>query len=147
MRGRGARTILPTDLQRATSSAERKDRFILVDTVGVPESVKTPTEPLERDRTLSLEALLERSGNSTIEAPASAARRAWAMVSAALKAGSATRSRGAQAAARTKPWVWRLWKGVTGQSPAPAGRGASSGRGLEATPPGQAALPARAPRW
>ncbi|WP_235952313.1 type I restriction endonuclease subunit R [Falsiroseomonas algicola] len=60
MRGRGARTILPTDLQRATPSAERKDRFIIVDAVGVTESVKTPTEPLERDRTLSLEALLER---------------------------------------------------------------------------------------
>ena len=60
MRGRGARTILPTDLQRATPSAERKDRFIIVDAVGVTESVKTPSEPLERDRTLSLEALLER---------------------------------------------------------------------------------------
>jgi type I restriction enzyme R subunit len=60
MRGRGARTILPTDLQRATPSAARKDRFIIVDAVGVTESVKTPTEPLERDRTLSLEALLER---------------------------------------------------------------------------------------
>jgi type I restriction enzyme R subunit len=60
MRGRGARTILPSDLQRATPSAERKDRFIIVDAVGVTESVKTPSEPLERDRTLSLEALLER---------------------------------------------------------------------------------------
>jgi type I restriction enzyme R subunit len=60
MRGRGSRTILTTDLQRATPSAERKDRFIIVDAVGVTESCKTPTEPLERDRTLSLEALLER---------------------------------------------------------------------------------------
>ncbi|MCX8133299.1 MAG: DEAD/DEAH box helicase family protein [Roseococcus sp.] len=60
MRGRGARTILPSDLRRATPSAERKDRFIIVDAVGVTESAKTPTEPLERDRTLSLEALLER---------------------------------------------------------------------------------------
>jgi type I restriction enzyme R subunit len=60
MRGRGARSISPVDLQRATPSAERKDRFIIVDAVGVTESVKTPTEPLERDRTLSLEALLDR---------------------------------------------------------------------------------------
>ncbi len=59
MRGRGSRTILPTDLQRATPSAERKERFIIVDAVGVTESVKTPSEPLAR-RTLSMEALLER---------------------------------------------------------------------------------------
>lgn len=62
MRGRGARTILPTDLQRVTPSADRKDRFIVVDAVGVTESVKTPSEPLERERTVSLEALLERVG-------------------------------------------------------------------------------------
>lgn len=60
MRGRGARTILDTDLQRASPSAARKDRFIVVDAVGVTESCKTPSEPLERDRTASLEALLER---------------------------------------------------------------------------------------
>ena len=60
MRGRGARTILDTDLQRATPSAERKDRFIVVDAVGVTESCKAPSEPLERQRTVSLEALLER---------------------------------------------------------------------------------------
>ena len=60
MRGRGARTILDTDLRRATPSATSKDRFVVVDAVGVTESCKTPTEPLERDRTVSLEALLER---------------------------------------------------------------------------------------
>jgi type I restriction enzyme R subunit len=60
MRGRGARTILATDLQRVSPSAARKDRFIVVDAVGVTESCKTPSEPLERDRTVSLEALLER---------------------------------------------------------------------------------------
>jgi type I restriction enzyme R subunit len=60
MRGRGARTILATDLQRVTPSAPRKDRFIVVDAVGVTESCKASSEPLERDRTISLEALLER---------------------------------------------------------------------------------------
>jgi type I restriction enzyme, R subunit len=62
MRGRGARTILDADLQRVTPSARSKEWFLIVDAVGVTESVKTPTEPLERDRTLSLEALLERVG-------------------------------------------------------------------------------------
>ena len=62
MRGRGARTILDADLQRVTPSARSKDGFLIVDAVGVTESVKTPTEPLERDRTVSLEALLERVG-------------------------------------------------------------------------------------
>lgn len=60
MRGRGSRTILDTDLQRATPSATRKDRFFIVDAVGVTESVKGPSEPLERQRTVSLEALLDR---------------------------------------------------------------------------------------
>lgn len=60
MRGRGARTILPSDLQRATPSARAKDRFLVVDAVGVTESCKTPSEPLDRDRTVSLDALLER---------------------------------------------------------------------------------------
>lgn len=62
MRGRGARTILDTDLQRVTPSAKRKDRFLVVDAIGVTESCKTPSEPLERERTVSLEALLERVG-------------------------------------------------------------------------------------
>ena len=60
MRGRGARTILPGDLALASPSARAKDRFIVVDAVGVTESVKTPSEPLERQPGLSLEALLER---------------------------------------------------------------------------------------
>jgi type I restriction enzyme R subunit len=60
MRGRGARVILDTDLQRVSPSARGKERFVVVDAVGVTESCKTPTEPLERERTLSLEALLER---------------------------------------------------------------------------------------
>jgi type I restriction enzyme R subunit len=60
MRGRGARTILDTDLQRVTPSAAAKDRFVVVDAVGVTESCKTPSEPLERERTVNLEALLER---------------------------------------------------------------------------------------
>lgn len=60
MRGRGARTILDTDLQRVTPSAQRKDRFVIVDAVGVTESLKTASQPLDRDRTVSLEALLER---------------------------------------------------------------------------------------
>ncbi len=62
MRGRGARTILDADLKRVTPSARSKEWFLIVDAVGVTESVKTPTEPLERDRTVSLEALLERVG-------------------------------------------------------------------------------------
>lgn len=60
MRGRGARTITPGDLRRVSPSAERKDRFLIIDAVGVTESAKGPSEPLERERSLSLEALLER---------------------------------------------------------------------------------------
>ena len=40
MRGRGARTILDTDLQRASPSANRKERFLVVDAVGVTEAAR-----------------------------------------------------------------------------------------------------------
>ncbi|MDA8252513.1 MAG: DEAD/DEAH box helicase family protein, partial [Rhodospirillales bacterium] len=60
MRGRGARIILPSDLQKATPSATVKDRFLVVDAVGVTESCKTPSQPLDRERTVGLDALLER---------------------------------------------------------------------------------------
>ncbi len=60
MRGRGARTILDSDLQRASPGATSKTRFFIVDAVGVTESCKTPTAPLERERSASLESLLER---------------------------------------------------------------------------------------
>ena len=59
MRGRGVRSINATDLARVTPDAPAKDRFVLIDAVGVTESDKTIVQPLERKRTVSFEKLLE----------------------------------------------------------------------------------------
>jgi len=61
MKGRGARTIRPDDLRLATPSARAKDRFVIVDAVGVTESSKVASEPLDRERSTSLKDLLERA--------------------------------------------------------------------------------------
>ncbi len=45
MKGRGARTIAPTQLRQVTPDAEDKTRFVLVDAVGVTESVSTSRSP------------------------------------------------------------------------------------------------------
>lgn len=58
MKGRGTRTIDPTDLQAVTGDAKRKTHFVLVDAVGVTENEKTDTKPLERKPSVSFEKLL-----------------------------------------------------------------------------------------
>ncbi|WP_210413456.1 DEAD/DEAH box helicase family protein [Altererythrobacter sp. TH136] len=60
MVGRGVRTVNPSDLARVTPDARAKDRFVLIDAVGVTESAKHVARPLERDRTVSFGTLLEQ---------------------------------------------------------------------------------------
>jgi type I restriction enzyme R subunit len=59
MKGRGTRVLSPTDLQ-AVSGAEAgaKTHFIIIDAVGVCESDKTDSRPLDRKPTVPLEKLL-----------------------------------------------------------------------------------------
>ena len=45
MKGRGARTITPTKLREVTPDAEAKTRFVLIDAVGVTESLKPSRSP------------------------------------------------------------------------------------------------------
>jgi type I restriction enzyme R subunit len=59
MKGRGTRTISSNDLQQVTPDAEHKTRFVLVDAVGVTESDKTDSEPLDRDPSASFEDVLD----------------------------------------------------------------------------------------
>ena len=58
MKGRGTRTIDPTDLATVTPDAGNKTRFVLVDAVGVTESDKTDSRPLERKPTVPFDKLL-----------------------------------------------------------------------------------------
>jgi type I restriction enzyme R subunit len=60
MKGRGVRTIPDSDLQVVTPDATHKDRFVLVDAVGITETKLIETTPLERKRGVSLEKLLHQ---------------------------------------------------------------------------------------
>ena len=59
MIGRGTRVINPTDLQAVTPDARFKDRFVIVDAVGLAERAKTDSQSLERKRTVPFARLLE----------------------------------------------------------------------------------------
>ncbi len=59
MKGRGVRTIPDADLKAVTPDAQTKTRFILIDAVGVSETKKNASQPLERKRAVSFDALLE----------------------------------------------------------------------------------------
>src|ERR1041384_4086684 len=58
MKGRGTRTIDSTDLIAVTPDATHKTHFVIVDAVGVCESDKTDTRPLERKPSISFEKLI-----------------------------------------------------------------------------------------
>jgi len=60
MKGRGTRTIDPTTLATVTPDAGAKTHFVLVDAVGVTESDKTDSRPLERKPTVPFDKLLHR---------------------------------------------------------------------------------------
>lgn len=60
MKGRGVRTIPDADLRAVTPDAKTKTRFILIDAVGVSESKKNASQPLERKHGVSFDALLEQ---------------------------------------------------------------------------------------
>ena len=67
MKGRGVRTISPTDLKGVTPNAEVKNHFYLIDAVGVTESKKTISQPLERKKTVSFKRLLEDVAQGAID--------------------------------------------------------------------------------
>jgi len=58
MKGRGTRTISPTDLAAVTPDASHKTHFIIVDAIGVCEKDKTDSRPLERKRSVPFDKLL-----------------------------------------------------------------------------------------
>jgi type I restriction enzyme R subunit len=61
MKGRGTRTLTPTDLQAVSGEdARAKTHFVIVDAVGVCESDKTESRPLDRQPSVPLKTLLQR---------------------------------------------------------------------------------------
>ena len=67
MKGRGVRVIDPDDLRAVTPDATVKDRFVLVDAVGVTDDDLHDTVPLERNRYESFDKLLSRIGLGSTE--------------------------------------------------------------------------------
>lgn len=67
MKGRGARTIDPADFQSVTPDAKVKDRFVIVDAVGVTEADLDEAVPLGRhsERQISLRDLLRKAATLT----------------------------------------------------------------------------------
>ncbi|MFJ9460577.1 DEAD/DEAH box helicase family protein [Kitasatospora sp. NPDC101447] len=73
MKGRGARTIDATELREVTPDGDervRKDRFVLVDAVGVTDSPLVDARPLvpAGERQISLTKLLSKTGTMSISA-------------------------------------------------------------------------------
>ena len=59
MQGRGVRVILPSDLQSVTPDAAIKDRFVIVDAVGMSEIKQAETVTLERQKSVPFAKLLD----------------------------------------------------------------------------------------
>jgi type I restriction enzyme R subunit len=59
MKGRGARVVTETELKQVTPDASAKDRFVIVDAIGIDPDEMNETKPLERKKNVSLEKLME----------------------------------------------------------------------------------------
>ena len=60
MKGRGSRTISPDELRGVTGDAKAKDRFVIVDAVGIDPDELNETKPLERKKSVDLKVLMEK---------------------------------------------------------------------------------------
>ena len=62
MKGRGVRTISATDFKTVTPDAHNKDRFVIVDAVGVTETELSDSYSIDRQPTVPFDKLLDRIG-------------------------------------------------------------------------------------
>ena len=68
MKGRGARTIDDASFMSVTPDATHKERFVIVDAVGVTEHEFVDAAPLERHKSVPLKKLLEKAALNEISA-------------------------------------------------------------------------------
>jgi type I restriction enzyme R subunit len=59
MKGRGTRTILPTEFRSVNRDATHKTHCVIVDAIGVCENDKTDSHPLERKKNIPFDKLLQ----------------------------------------------------------------------------------------
>ena len=62
MKGRGVRVISKDDLRTVTADAKGKDRFVIVDCIGLCESDLVETHSLEKQPSVSMKGLLDAVG-------------------------------------------------------------------------------------
>ncbi len=62
MKGRGVRVMSSEDLRAVTPDASAKDHFVIVDAVGVTETMLADTVPLERCHSVGFDRLLNQIG-------------------------------------------------------------------------------------
>jgi len=67
MKGRGVRSINNTDLKQVTPNADVKNRFYLIDAIGVTESKKSASQPLERKKSVPFKKLIEQVAQGKID--------------------------------------------------------------------------------
>ena len=67
MKGRGVRVMDSDQLRAVTPDAAVKDRFVIVDAVGVTEAELHDTVPLERQRHVSFDRLLNQIGIGSVD--------------------------------------------------------------------------------
>lgn len=66
MKGRGARSMDDASFAALTPDAAHKERFVIVDAVGVTEHEFTACTPLERNKTLTMKQLMDYVATGTI---------------------------------------------------------------------------------
>src|SRR5262245_20505394 len=59
MKGRGVRVISETEMEQVNPGIKRKNRFVIVDAVGICEQDLTDSRPLEKKRTVTFDKLLD----------------------------------------------------------------------------------------
>ena len=68
MKGRGVRVLKPDDLRSVTPDAHAKTRFVIVDAVGVTETAKTISQPLDRKPSFSTAAIMQSVAAGVVNA-------------------------------------------------------------------------------
>lgn len=68
MKGRGVRVIDADTLQQVTPDAKCKNRFVIIDAVGVTESCKSDSQPLDRQPSAPLKKVLETVAKGVVDA-------------------------------------------------------------------------------
>jgi type I restriction enzyme R subunit len=68
MKGRGCRTMTPTEFRNVTPDGINKTRYVIVDAVGVTEHCKSDSPPLEKQPTVPLKSILQAVGAGSTDA-------------------------------------------------------------------------------